>query len=99
MLILNNKKFAANDKEFINSLFETGGTCVGYHKMVRGQMILMDHQRNRIGVINRHGVLCCATKMDDGKYWYSYATIKQIGDYESYGREVRECRTAVGLIA
>ena len=99
MLVLNGKKFASNDREFVDSLFDTGGTCVGYHKMVRGQVILEDHQHNRIGVINRRGVLCCASKMVDGKYRYSYATIKQIGEYESYGQSVKECRAAVGLIA
>jgi hypothetical protein len=82
MIILNGKQFAKNDDEFTNSLFKRGGTCVGFYKANKRSVTLYDMQRNKIGVINRYGVLASATKQNDGKYWYSYATPKVIGEYD-----------------
>ena len=65
MVTLNGKKFALNEQEFTNSLFESGGTCVGYYR------------------VNR-------TRLDNDKWWYSFATIKQVGEYESYAHQVNE---------
>ena len=95
MLILNGKKFAESEEEFTNSLFEAGGTCVGYARRNRKSVTLLDHNREKIGVINRCGVLCRATKQANGKYWYSHADIPQVGRYESYMQEVEECRGAL----
>lgn len=90
MIILNSKKFAEKESEFTDSLFQSGGTCVGYAKRNKASITLLDHQKNKIGVINKHGVLCSATQLDNGKYWYSFATIPQIGEYESYIQSVNE---------
>lgn len=90
MLIINNKKFAKNNSEFINSLFNPGGTCVGFYKVNKKSIVLMDHQNNRIGVINRHGVLCHARKLDNGKYWHTHATIDIIGEFPSYSKRCEE---------
>jgi len=80
MIIINNAKFAKNETEFIDSLFKGGGTCVGYYKRYKKSLVLFDHNKQRIGVINRYGVLCKARKLDNGKYWYSYGTIKEVGE-------------------
>lgn len=96
MVTLNGKMFAETDKEFIDSLFLNGGTCVGYAKRNKKSVTLLNMQKEKIGVINQYGVLCCATKQPDGKYWYSHATIKEIGEYSSYMRKVEECRAIVG---
>ena len=32
MITLNGKKFAANDEQFTESLFDQTGTCVGFYK-------------------------------------------------------------------
>ena len=45
MLIFNGRKFAKNDKEFVASLFDAGGTCQGYYKRVKAGVKLYDHQR------------------------------------------------------
>lgn len=95
MITLNGKKFAANNNEFTLSLFDKTGTCVGYYKRMKNSVKLFDMQRNMIGVINKRGVLCCATKLDDGKYWYSYATIKIIGEYESYMQSVEDPKNII----
>lgn len=90
MVTLNGKKFALNGQEFTNSLFESGGTCVGYYRVNRKSITLLDHNKVKIGVINRHGVLAAATRLDNDKWRYSFATIKQVGEYESYAHQVNE---------
>ena len=95
MITLNGKKFAQSEKEFTDSLFNTGSTCVGYARKNRKSVTLMDHNKQKIGVINSHGVLCCATKLPNGKYWYSHADIKLIGRFTSHAQEVSECKKAL----
>ena len=95
MIHLNGKKFAENEKEFVNSIFESDGTCVGFARRYKKSVSLFDHQKNKIAVINNHGVLCCATKRKDGRYWYSLATVNLIGRWESYRKEVEECAAAL----
>jgi hypothetical protein len=94
MIILNGKKFAETEQEFTESLFEPDGTCVGYAKRNKSSVTLKNPQKEKVGVINKWGVLCCATRMDDGKWWYSYADISEVGRYE-YARQVDECRAAL----
>jgi len=83
MITLNNKKFAENENEFIDSLFHSGGTCVGYAKRLKRQVQLFDIQNKQIAAINKHGVLCCVSFPDslNGKKWYSFAGIDVIGNY------------------
>lgn len=82
MIILNGKKFAKNEKQAIESLFENDGTFVGYYKVFKKSIGLYDLQKNKIGVI-ANNVLGSCTKQNR-KYWYSYATIKQVGEYKSF---------------
>ena len=84
MIVLNNKKFAETEDEMIESLFDRTGTCIGYARRNKHSIVLQDIQKNRVGVINQDGCLCCATKTEDG-YWYSYANISLLGKY-SYGQ-------------
>lgn len=98
MLILNGKKFAATEKEFTNSLFNSGGTCVGFYKLYKSSVVLMNHKKERIGVINRHGVLCHARKVNGG-FWYSHMDIPEIGEYKSYMQQCDECRDALKMAA
>jgi hypothetical protein len=86
MITLNNKHFAETEDEFIESLFTPGGTCVGYAKKTSRSIIIMDHKKNRIGIINKWGALCHARKVDTG-YWYSFSTIKAIGEFPSYMKQ------------
>jgi len=95
MITLNGKKLAESESEFMDSLFQSGGTCVGYAKRNKKSVTILDMQRNKVGMINAHGVLCAATKLDNGKTWYSYATVKIIGEYKSYMQEVTECKALV----
>jgi len=97
MIKLNNKKFAENEKEFLDSLFISHETCIGYAKRLKKQVKLYDHQRKLIGCINQNGVLCHATKHDKG-HWYSYATIPEIGEYQSYQQKMEECKNIINNI-
>jgi len=84
MIILNGKKFALNNKEFTESVFTAGGTCTGYYKPLKKQIKLYDTTKKLIGVITNRGVLAKATIQENKKYWYSYGTIKEIGEFASY---------------
>lgn len=88
MIILNNVKFAESENEMINSLFDKDVTCSGYAKRHKRKIELFNIQHELIGVINKHGVLCNARKLDNGKYWYSYSQINIIGEFKSYRDEV-----------
>lgn len=92
MIELNGKKFAESEQEFINSLFEKGGTCAGYAKRNKASVTLNNMQGEKIGVINNHGVLCKATKLEGGKWWYSHGAISEVGEYEDYMQSVEEPR-------
>ena len=95
MIHLNGAAFAENDAEFIESLFTGGRTCCGYAKRHKHSVTLLDHQKNKIAVINREGVLCCATKLEDRRYWYSHATVDIIGRWDSYTKQREECLFAL----
>lgn len=95
MITLNGKKFALNDQEFTETLFEHDGTAVGYYKPLKNKIRLYNMQRELIGVITQHGVLACATKTPNGAYWYSHATIKEIGENPSYMAHVEEIESAL----
>ena len=46
-----NRKFASSEDEFINSLFQTGGTCVGYYKEQKDKIYLFDIKRRKVGIV------------------------------------------------
>jgi len=56
----------------------------GYARRLKRQIKLFNTDNELIGVINKWGALLCATKLDDGRYWYNFSTIQEIGEYASY---------------
>jgi hypothetical protein len=80
VIVLNGKKFAETENEFLNSLF-TLETCTGYAKKLKRQIKIFNIQNELIAIVNSWGVLCCVSKLDSGEYSYSHATIKEIGEY------------------
>jgi hypothetical protein len=90
MINLNGKHFAKNNNEMINSLFTVGATCTGFYKVNKKTITLKNLQGVKIGVINQHGILCKARKLDNNKYWYSLATIEQVGNYKSFIESINE---------
>ncbi len=94
MIILNGKKFAENENEFTDSLFETDGTCVGYAKKNKVSVTLSDYNHKKVGIINNHSVLCNCL-MVNGKPWYTHADIDIIGRYESNRQEREELHAII----
>jgi|GEM_PF-1275828 len=95
MITLNGKKLALNDKEFTDSLFKKGGTCVGYYNVNKRTITLMDSAKKKVGFIaNGDGgiVMGQATKLDNGKWWYTYGNPSIIGEYEILSQEYDEVR-------
>ena len=79
MIVLNKKKFAENEEEMIDSLFEAGGTCVGYAKRLKRKIIFNDINNCTVGVLNRSGCMLNVTMQNDA-FWYSYANIPLINN-------------------
>ena len=95
MITLNGKLFAANESEFIDSLFNPAGSCVGYYKRNKTSVTLYNMQKEKIAVINKEAVLCHAQKLDTGKWWYSFATVAEVGAYACYNTKKDELKTVL----
>ena len=99
MITLNNKKFASDDNEFISSLFKAGGTCIGYYKLYKKRIKLFDAQKKLIGVVTINRVLATASKLDNGKFWYSYKIPSIIGNFDSYSAMALDIDKCLKLIS
>lgn len=97
MILLNGKKFVNGKKSIIDSLFISGGTASGYYRKFKKQIALYNLKDEKIGVITSNRVLTKATKQGK-KFWYSYGTIKEIGEYLSYSDEVSDIENALKLL-
>lgn len=74
MITFNNKKYAKNDKEFTAALFQAGGTCNGFYKLIKRGVYLYNMQNEVQCFIRFHNdrmIMQCTLK-DNGKKWYSY---------------------------
>lgn len=89
MIKLNGNNFAENEEDLQNAMKE-GHPCKGLAKRFKRQIKIMNLKNEQIAVINKFGVLGAATKSDDGKMWYSYATVAEIGKYESRTQRIEE---------
>ena len=76
MLIFNGKKYAKNDTEFVDSLFHTDGTCVGYYQKVSNGIRLMTMKKMYFAflVSNKHNekFIVSMGQTSDGKPFYMY---------------------------
>ena len=76
MISINGRKFAKNDSEFVDSLFNNDGTCDGYYKVMKRNIMFYDMQKKpsfTVTVNKWNEVLFSnARQLDDGKIWYSY---------------------------
>jgi len=93
---LTRTEFKLNGKLFADEL-ELTPEAIGFFRR-RGRSIeLFNRSAELIGLINREGVLCKATKLDDGRTWYSYGDIDGIGEYAATRRndEVEAARLEV----
>jgi len=67
----------------------------GMPSVNKKSVTIMNMRKEKVGLINAHGVLGSATKQPDGKWWYSYADIPEVGKYASYMQQVEECKAAL----
>lgn len=84
MIVLNGSKFAENEKELTQK-------CKGRAKRFKREIKIFDIKGVLIGVVNRHGVLCKATKIDAG-WRFNFGDISEVGRWESYMNEVETIR-------
>ena len=91
MITLNGKKFAKDENEMQDSLFHKGGTCVGYYRVNKRSITIMDHQKKKVGVISNN--VLGSTRKVEGGYWHTYATPDIVGEYPSYTEEVEEIKS------
>ena len=94
MITLNGVKFAKGKRGLIASLFNQGGTATGYYKRTKTGLILFSASGERIGGINRYGVLY-GSHMIDGQWWHSHRLPDLIPEYNSYGQRCDEARAAL----
>jgi len=104
MIIFNGNKFAKNDNEFTSSLFESGGTCVGFYKVTSRGIQLRDMQKNIIAFIvnNGHGerFIVSATRQNNGKIRYMFSTCNKVDkllnlDKLGYMAKIKECERVI----
>jgi hypothetical protein len=57
MITIHGKKFAKNNTEAVESLFDSTGTVSGYCKVSKRKILFMNLQMEPIAFINQHGVL------------------------------------------
>lgn len=75
MITVNGKQYAANDSEFTDTLFTSGGTASGYYKQYKHRIIFMDMQKNPIAALvrNKNGNFLVNCGTCEGKYFYQFA--------------------------
>lgn len=74
MLTYNNLNFAKHEKELSNASLENAGSFHGYYKATKRGFYLFDLKNELRAFIRtvKEPMLMSATKMVDGKTWYSY---------------------------
>lgn len=88
MITLNGATFSAGRRNLTPMM-------QGFYRRYTRSLVLFDRTGERIGVINRHGVLCRATRMGDGRYWYSYGDVDGVGRFAGHRCEVEQIRQAM----
>lgn len=96
-ITLNGRIFTKGKAAMTETLFTSGPTASGYYWRVRGAVVLFTPTGERVGGINRAGVLHSSRKASDGRWWHSYGTPTIVGENPSYAAGVCEARAAVGL--
>jgi hypothetical protein len=72
MLEFNGRRFAENEREVTDSLFDPRGTVSGMAKRHARRIDLFELNGSLVGAITRNGIVATAKRRDDGKTWYSY---------------------------
>jgi len=84
MLIFNGKKYAKNDREFVESLFDPSCTCNGYYKRLKRGVQLFNMQHELTAYIVDRGPLerfIVSAGTHDGKARYMYGLSTSAGKW------------------
>ena len=81
MITLNGKKYAANKKEFSESIF-TDQTCTGFYKVVKNGIRLMDQQGEPFAFVydngrSDRGIVSCRKHGKRYRYMFSTMTMDE----------------------
>ena len=72
MIIFNGLKYAKNDKEMINSLFDGTGTCAGFYKKIKAGYQIFNLQHEIFAFLQTINGFAVSAIMHDGKTRYSF---------------------------
>ncbi|MCO5066903.1 MAG: hypothetical protein M9924_21280 [Rhizobiaceae bacterium] len=67
----------------------------GYYQVLAGSLRLLDADGQMIGAISRQGVLYRWVRLPTGRYYTSYDSPPEIGDFPSSARQRLECLDAL----
>jgi len=101
MLDFNGVKFAKNERQFVDSLFQMGGTCHGFYKVTTRGVQLSDHNNDIFAFIVDNGpsdqFLVSCSRLENGKIRYMHSTNNQADrlfdlDGLGYMATIEECK-------
>ena len=74
MITINGTKWASNDSEFVDTLFDTKGTAEGFYKRLKNKIIFSDMQNKVIFALvkNNHGSFLVNCAKENKGYFYQY---------------------------
>jgi hypothetical protein len=74
MIDLYGKKYAKNEKEFSETLFQADGTANGFYKVMKAGIYFSDMQGNERAFIRADGLGPVTTHKHEGKRRYMFST-------------------------
>lgn len=87
--MLNGVKFVPRD------IGELVDGAAGFFKRSRAGVALFNGDGERVGGINRNGVMYRSSRLPDGRLWHQCTNPDMIPLYESYRQQTDECRAAL----
>ena len=98
MITLYGKKYAKNETQFTETLFQRDGTANGFYKVTKSGIYLSDIQGNERAFVRHDGLGPVTVSRHDGKRRYSFAAStldeKWLGVPDSY---MAKCDGAANL--
>lgn len=103
MILFNGRKFARTESQFTESLFQSGGTCLGYYREVKGGIKLLDHNKDLFAfIVNKpfETFIVSATqkKGERARYMFSTSTDTDriLGiDKLKYSEVIKTCKDTI----
>lgn len=101
MLLFNGLKFAKNENEMIDSLFNAGGTCAGFYKKLKNGFQLFNLQKELFAFVFPARGLVVSAYMYEGRAHYMHGCNSLAEKYlnlpDSYMAKCQACEQAKEL--